>query len=140
MILRLSALAVMLAIGAGSLVADEKAKKSSEEIKGTVAKFNVDKRTVSLKTGSGDKDYTLADNVVVMFPGGQRFEVSTKMASGAKADQQKGTDMLQRLLTPGAEVSLTLGKGDTVTVVNVNPHAAKPNQMAPMKSMQKRGG
>jgi len=144
MFYRLSALAVVLAIGAGGLVADEKAKKSYEGVKGTVVNFDMSKKTVTLKTGSGEKGYTVGDNLVVLFPGGQRFEVSLKMASEAKALQQKWTQdrqTLQAVFSPGNEVELTLGKDDTVTAVTVFPRAGKPNGTQPMiRPVPKRGG
>jgi hypothetical protein len=134
MFYRLSALAVVLAIGAGGLVADEKAKKSSEGVRGTVANFDMSKKAITLKTDGGEKTYTASDNLRVVFePGSIQFNVSLT------ASQDKPT--LQASFKTGNDVELFLGKGDTVTQVHVYRHPGKANGTQPItKPMQKRGG
>jgi predicted RNA-binding protein len=121
MFYRFSALIVTLAVCAGSLMADDKDKKEAKSIKGAVSKFDKDKHSVTLKTDDGEKDYQLAEEVLIVFGTGQKVTASQKPAAapaGQRARPQ-GPPVLAVVLRNGNKVELVLAeKENTVKEIH----------------------
>jgi len=118
MFYRFSVLAVVLAIGAGGLLADDKkdAKKDSTEVKGTVVKFDMEKRCITLKANDKEKGYALGESVYFEPSKGKRVPVLSKSVSR----NQPRMRMLVAVLKPGTEVTLVLeGKENAVREIHV---------------------
>jgi hypothetical protein len=140
MVYRFSALAVVLAIAAGSL-ADDKTK--NEVVKGTVVSFDMATKTIKLKTADAEKSYVAEDNLLIVFPGGQRLEASLKQGGAAKTPAKPGQPMqgnpqaLQIALRPGNEVQLILSdKDQTVKEVHMIAKPISGNQQLQRKKQQ----
>jgi len=134
---RFSVLAVVLAIGANGLFADDKketkndAKKDSAGVKGKVVSFDRDKKCLKLKTADGEKDYATGDEVVIVMQKGPRFNISLKKEAAPKGPQDatraRNTAILGYVLKTGNEVEVVLSdKDNQVKEVHFNPQAGPP--------------
>jgi hypothetical protein len=126
----------VLTLCAGSLLADDKDKKDSASVKGSVLKFDQDKKSLTLKTADGEKDYALGEEVTVVLPAGQEMKASLKKASAATQGSQGQRQALQALasvLKIGNEVELVLAeKENTVKEVHwTNKKSATPPRGKP---------
>jgi hypothetical protein len=128
MFYKCSVAVVVLAACAGILVADDKEKKEAkkeankqEAIKGSVSKFDKDKHSLTLKTADGEKDYILAEDVVIVFGTGQKVPASSKPGQQAanRSVKAQGPQALQFVLKKDNKVELVLAeKGDTVKEIH----------------------
>jgi hypothetical protein len=128
MFYKCSVAVVVLAACAGSLVADDKDKKEAkkeatkqEAIKGSVSKFDKDKHSLTLKTDAGEKDYTLAEDVVIVFGSGQKVSTSQKPQQQAanRSVKAQGPQALAFVLKKDNKVELVLAeKGNTVKEIH----------------------
>jgi hypothetical protein len=123
MFYKCSVAVVVLAACAGSLVADDKDKKEAikQAIKGSVSKFDKDKHSLTLKTADGEKDYTLAEDVVIVFGSGQKVPTSGKPIQQAanRSVKSQGPQALAFVLKKDNKVELVLAeKGDTVKEIH----------------------
>jgi hypothetical protein len=136
MVYRFSAFAIVLAIAASSL-ADEKTK--NEVAKGTIVSFDMATKTIKLKTADAEKSYVAEDNLLIVFPGGQRLEASLKQGGTAKTPAQpmQGNQALQIALRPGNEVQLILSdKDQTVKEVHMIAKPISGKQQLQRKKQQ----
>jgi hypothetical protein len=123
MFYKCSVAAVVLAMCAGSLVADDKEKKEAikQAIKGSVSKFGKDKHSLTLKTTDGEKDYSLAEDVVIVFGTGQKVAASQKPGAVAagRSVRAQGPQVLAFVLKSGNKVELVLAeKGNSVKEIH----------------------
>jgi hypothetical protein len=136
MFYKCSVAVVVLAACAGSLVADDKEKKEAikQAIKGSVSKFDKDKHSLTLKTADGEKDYSLAEDVVIVFGTGQKVTTSQK-AAAAPAGQRtraQGPQVLAFVLKTGNKVELVLAeKENTVKEIHWDNRNATAPQGKP---------
>jgi hypothetical protein len=125
---KFSSVIVVLAMCVGSLVADDKDKKGAkkeankqEAIKGSVSKFDKDKHSLTLKTDVGERDYTLAEELLIAFGSGQKVTASRKLvalAEGRSANAQ-GHQVLAFVLKTGNKVEVVLAEmGNTVKEIH----------------------
>ena len=138
MIYRFSALAVVLVIAAGSQ-ADDKTKNGTAMVKGTIVSFDMVTKTIKVKTADGEKSYVAEDNLLIVLPGGQRFEASLKQGGAAKTPAQpmQGNQALQIALRPGNEVQLILSdKDQTVKEVHMIAKPISGKQQLQRKKQQ----
>ena len=71
MVRRIGGLVVLILVGGALLAADDKKPTKKEEgIKGTVVKVDAAKNTLTVKTDSGTKTYTLTDDAKYIGPRG----------------------------------------------------------------------
>jgi hypothetical protein len=134
MFYKLSVLAVMLAIGAASLRADDKdkkdAKKDSKELKGKVVKFDKDKKSLKLKTADGEKEFATGDELLIVLATGQKFKTSLKNDEAG----QRYKALLGVVFKDGNEVGLILSEKDNVVKevhYNNRPAAGNPAAKPP---------
>jgi hypothetical protein len=124
MFYKCSVAVVVLAMCAGSLVADDKEKKEAikQAIKGSVSKFDQAKHSLTLKTDAGEKDYSIAEDVVIVFATGQKVSAAQKAAApnAAKAARGRGgPQVLAFVLKTGNKVELVLAeKENTVKEIH----------------------
>jgi hypothetical protein len=148
MFYKCSVAVVVLAACAGSLVADDKDKKEAkkeankrEAIKGAVSKFDKDKHSLTLKTADGEKDYILAEDVVIVFGTGQKVPTSAKPMQQAanRSVKAQGPQVLAFVLKKDNKVELVLAeKGDTVKEIHFdNRNATTPTGKLPAEATQK---
>jgi ribosomal protein S1 len=137
MFYKFSALIVVLAVCAGSLVADDKDKKDAkkEAIKGSVSKFDQAKHSVTLKTADGEKDYSLAEEVVIVYSTGQKVTASQKpAASTGKEVAAKPTNRaLMFVLRTGNEVEVVFADVDKKMVKEIHFDLKRPASPAQRK-------
>jgi hypothetical protein len=132
---RLGALVFVLAIGAGTVLADDKdkEKKEGKTIKGSVSKFDKEKHSVTLKSDDGEKDYALAEEVVVVFAPDKKVTASTK-ATGQAANRTRGQgpQILAYVLKNGNKVEIVVAeKENKVTEIHFDPKGAGAPQGKP---------
>jgi hypothetical protein len=143
MFYKCSVAVVVLAMCAGSLVADDKDKKEAikQAIKGSVSKFDKDKHSLTLKTDAGEKDYSIAEDVVIVFGAGQKVAASEKpiQAAADRSVRSRGPQALAFVLKNGNKVELVLAeKGNTVKEIHFdNRHATAPSGKAAAEATKK---
>jgi hypothetical protein len=149
MFTRLSALAVVLAMGAGALVADDKdTKKDSKAVKGKVVKFDRGKKSITLKTADGEKEFTTGDEILIVMATGPRLKASLKKETEPKTSEpsrRRDAAILGYVLRDGNELELILGDKDIVTEVHFNnrpvaPPTGRPAGAPPAKPPAKTDG
>jgi hypothetical protein len=134
---RLGVLAVILAVSAGSLLADNKREGPAQNrtiAKGSVVNFDMAKKAIRLKTADGQKEYTAADDLVVFYKSGDQVGVSLRKQAGSGTSDRSWTQnktLLQNILKPETRVLLILGNDDRVKEVRVMPSDDKPAGGAP---------
>jgi hypothetical protein len=137
---RFSALVVALVMVAGSLADDTKDKKDAKDgkaeatkVKGHAAKFNKDKKIICLKVGDSEKEYTLADEFLLITPGNQKIKISLKDSEGDQASQgsKGGIQAIQYAVKDKQELELVLGEKDVVKEVHWNPKASAKSKTPP---------
>jgi hypothetical protein len=119
MFYKFSSVVAMLAMCAGSLVADDKDKKEAtkeaikqEAIKGSVSNFDQAKHSLTLKTDAGEKDYSIPEDVMIVFATGQKVSASQKPTAGARGrlGRPAGPQILAFVLKNGNKVELVFAE------------------------------
>jgi hypothetical protein len=109
MLYRFSALFVVLVLCAGGSLADDSKKDAKKEvIKGTVVKYDADKKCVKLNTGKEEKEYLLGDEVTLVSFTGAKLKADLKK----DAKDKKGHDAVVVALKTGNAVELVLADGE----------------------------
>jgi hypothetical protein len=125
MFYKFGALIVVLAVCAGSLMADDKDKKEAkkEAIKGTVSKFDYAKRSVTLKMADGEKDYPVADEVLVVLGTGHKVTAKKAPPSAGKTADR----ILLFVFKVGNQVELVLAE-NTVKEIHFDNRPPAPQK------------
>jgi hypothetical protein len=130
MFYRYGVLLVVLAVSSGSLRADDKKEeKKAPEAKGKIVKYDAAKKSLTLKTDDGEKDYSVAEVTAVQMPGGGKMAIKPR-PKGAPAES---TEPLAFALRVGNEVTLVLAgeKETAVKEIHVTRMAGSGQQRGP---------
>jgi hypothetical protein len=108
--------------GAGTQLASGQEEKQSNSVKGVITKSDQVKKCVTIKSADGEREYSLADEVLIVNSTGQKTHVSLKQGAQVKLltpAQRQAIQVLLFALRDGNEVSLwVVAKGKVVTAVS----------------------
>jgi hypothetical protein len=151
MFYKFSVAVVVLALGAGGLLADDKEKKDAKKeadkkgaisIKGSVLKFDQAKHALTLKAADGEKEYSLGEEVVIVFATGQKVTSSQKkgaVSGPADKSKQQADQALLFVLRTGNQVELVLAEKEN-TIKEIHWDSKKPIRISQRKAPNPPGG